>query len=356
MKKIKLFALVLAAATLFTACSSKPEGAVAKVNGDYITKEEFNSEFDLYRKMVYGQMSDDDLNQDSGNGKTLRSNLASQVTDTLIMDKLIKAEFDKEKLEISEEARQEAMDNLYEQSGGEENFKTQLETMGMTMEEMEAIVEKTLVQNAVKDNFVEKNKKNDEDVQAYFEENKESLITYDVAHILVEGEDEAKEIKKELDGGADFATIAKEKSMDTGSAQNGGDLGEITMQTNFVQPFLDAIKEMKAGEVSDPVESDYGYHIIQVKEVKDSLEDHEETIQSTLLAPEVNAYMQGLYEKADIEIYKPSLEESKEAPKEESEEAPENQETEQGDTAENEETSETEVEEETEASESEITE
>ena len=112
MKKIKLFALVLAAATLFTACSSKPEGAVAKVNGDYITKEEFNSEFDLYRKMVYGQMSDDDLNQDSGNGKTLRSNLASQVTDTLIMDKLIKAEFDKEKLEISEEARQEAMDNL----------------------------------------------------------------------------------------------------------------------------------------------------------------------------------------------------------------------------------------------------
>ena len=168
MKKTKLLAVILAVATLFTACSSRPEGAVAKVNGDYITKEEFNNEFELYRKMVYGQMSDEELNQDGGNGKTLRSNLASQVTDTLVMDKLVKAEFDKKKLEISEEDRKEAKDKLFEQAGGEENFKTQLETMGLTIEEMDAIIEKTLVQNAVRDNFIAENKKSEEEVNAYF--------------------------------------------------------------------------------------------------------------------------------------------------------------------------------------------
>ncbi len=355
MKKTKLLAVILAVATLFTACSSRPEGAVAKVNGDYITKEEFNNEFELYRKMVYGQMSDEELNQDGGNGKTLRNNLASQVTDTLVMDKLVKAEFDKKKLEISEEDRKEAKDKLFEQAGGEENFKTQLETMGLTIEEMDAIIEKTLVQNAVRDNFIAENKKSEEEVNAYFEENKDAFVTYDVSHILVENEDEAKEIKKELDGGADFATIAKEKSIDTGSAQNGGDLGEITMQTNFVQPFLDAVKNMKDGETSDPIESDYGYHIIHVKEVKDSVEDHEEAIQNTLLAPEVNAYMQDLYEKADIEIYKPSLEESKTTSKEETEEVSEDESKDAEKPADTETNEEIPVEE-TEASESEVTE
>lgn len=305
--KRKILAIFMVAAIMLTGCSSKPEGAVAKVNGDYITKEVFDKEFEIYRNMVYPQMTDEDLSQDAGNGKSLKAELAGQVVDTLVMDKIIKDEFDKLKLEIPQEEKDEAINTLIEQSGGEEAFNSQLEEMGLAREDMEAMVEKTLIQAKLRDNYIEDHKKTPEEIQAYFDNNKEVLVTYDVSHILVETEEEAKAIKKDLDGGADFAELAKEKSTDSGSAALGGELGEITMQTNFVQPFLDAVKEMKEGQVSDPVESEFGFHIIKVNSIKDDVADHEEAIQKMLLDADLNAYMQGLYESADIETYKPSM-------------------------------------------------
>jgi peptidyl-prolyl cis-trans isomerase C len=90
---------------------------------------------------------------------------------------------------------------------------------------------------------------------------------YNAAHILVETEDEANKIKEELAGGADFAEIAKAKSTDTGSGANGGDLGWFGLGM-MVKPFEDAVVAAKVGEVSGPVKSEFGYHLILVKETR----------------------------------------------------------------------------------------
>ena len=90
---------------------------------------------------------------------------------------------------------------------------------------------------------------------------------YNAVHILVATEDEAKAIKTELDGGADFAEIAKTKSTDTGSGANGGDLGWFGVGA-MVKPFEDAVIAAKVGEVTAPVQSDFGWHLIKVVETR----------------------------------------------------------------------------------------
>ncbi|HLZ04789.1 MAG TPA: peptidylprolyl isomerase [Bradyrhizobium sp.] len=83
-------------------------------------------------------------------------------------------------------------------------------------------------------------------------------------HILVETEEEAKEIKAELDKGADFAELAKKKSKDPG-ASDGGDLGFFTKE-QMVPEFSKVAFELKPGQISDPVKSQFGWHIIKVEE------------------------------------------------------------------------------------------
>jgi peptidyl-prolyl cis-trans isomerase C len=83
-------------------------------------------------------------------------------------------------------------------------------------------------------------------------------------HILVESEDEAKAILEQLKGGADFATVAKEKSKDPGAAE-GGDLGYFT-KDQMVPEFADVAFKMYPGQLSNPVKTQFGWHVIKVED------------------------------------------------------------------------------------------
>jgi peptidyl-prolyl cis-trans isomerase C len=83
-------------------------------------------------------------------------------------------------------------------------------------------------------------------------------------HILVPTEDEAKAIEAQLKGGADFATLAKEKSKDPGAA-DGGDLGYFT-KDQMVPEFAEAAFKLDKGQISEPVHSQFGWHIIKVED------------------------------------------------------------------------------------------
>jgi peptidyl-prolyl cis-trans isomerase C len=83
-------------------------------------------------------------------------------------------------------------------------------------------------------------------------------------HILVPTEDEAKAIEVELKKGADFATLAKEKSKDPGAA-DGGDLGYFT-RDQMVPEFSEAAFKLDKGQVSDPVKTQFGWHIIKLED------------------------------------------------------------------------------------------
>lgn len=109
----------------------------------------------------------------------------------------------------------------------------------------------------------------DEEIQAEYEElfaDAEPTTEFSAAHILVEDEEKAKELKKELDEGADFGTLAEENS--TGpSGPNKGDLGWFAPD-QMVPPFAEAVKAMEPGQVSDPVQTDFGWHIIKLNETR----------------------------------------------------------------------------------------
>jgi parvulin-like peptidyl-prolyl isomerase len=108
----------------------------------------------------------------------------------------------------------------------------------------------------------------DAKVKDYYNAHKAEFRSVKASHILVATEDEAKAVKKRLKKDRDFAAVAKEVSTDPSAKQNGGDLGFFT-KDQMVKPFADKAFAMKVNEISDPVKSEFGYHIIKVHEIKD---------------------------------------------------------------------------------------
>jgi peptidyl-prolyl cis-trans isomerase C len=117
---------------------------------------------------------------------------------------------------------------------------------------------------------VKKNPITDTQLQQQYEQFKGSMGTteYKVRHILVDKEDEAKAVIAELNKGGDFAKLAKDKSKDPGSKDNGGDL-DWGPAGRYVKPFADAVTSMsKGGTTATPVKTDFGYHVIRVDDVR----------------------------------------------------------------------------------------
>lgn len=109
----------------------------------------------------------------------------------------------------------------------------------------------------------------DQEVLAYFEANKDDLGTpaqNRVSHILVATEELANKIYGLLQAGGDFATLAKEYSLDTASTIDGGDIGYISDKEQLVPGFREAMNLLSIGQISTPVKTEYGYHIIKITE------------------------------------------------------------------------------------------
>lgn len=123
-------------------------------------------------------------------------------------------------------------------------------------------------------------------------------------HILVEGEEDAKKIAARLKGGEDFAKIAKEASKDPGSGAEGGDLGFFT-KDRMVPEFAEAAFAMKPGEISQPVKSQFGWHVIKVEERRmkplPTFDQVKDRIAQALAAKAQTDYLQGLRAAAKIE-------------------------------------------------------
>lgn len=165
-------------------------------------------------------------------------------------------------------------------------------------------------------------------MQAFMEQKAKSLVTdaqlheaYDAKvaaskgqdevkarHILVANEDEAKKLYDEIKKGADFEKLAKEKSADKGSGANGGELGWFT-KDKMVPEFAEAAFKLKKGEVSPPVKTEFGWHIIKVEDRRPvklpPFDEMKDSLRNELANKEVQDYVEGLLKKADIKYYGP---------------------------------------------------
>lgn len=145
----------------------------------------------------------------------------------------------------------------------------------------------------------------DEALQAAYDAtyaNAEPTKEFNASHILVETEDEAKAIVEELKGGADFAATAREKS--TGpSGPGGGSLGWFGAGA-MVPEFETAVAAMEAGDISDPVQTQFGWHVIKLNEVRNAeapaLEDVREELEQQVRSEAVTAAVDALVADADV--------------------------------------------------------
>jgi parvulin-like peptidyl-prolyl isomerase len=114
------------------------------------------------------------------------------------------------------------------------------------------------------------------------------------------------DIKKEIDNGADFAEMAKKYS-DCPSSEKGGDIGFFQRKGSMVEEFAKVAFSMKVGEVSDPIKTQFGYHIIKVtdrEEGKDvSYEDVSDMVDFVYMQIKTETLLEGLVEKAEIEVF-----------------------------------------------------
>lgn len=132
-----------------------------------------------------------------------------------------------------------------------------------------------------------------------------NLDEYRVKHILVKTEEEAKSIKDKLDKGADFSALAKEFSLDS-NKDSGGDLGYFS-KGQMVEPFEEATEKLKVGEISLPVKTDFGYHIIKLEDKRKakapSLDEMREQISESLSSQVIQEYIENLKAKNKVEFF-----------------------------------------------------
>lgn len=252
----------------------KNEEVVAKVDNVKITKDE------LYDLLV----------QEHG----------EQVLNSLIGEKVVQLEIEKQNIEIKEEDIQKEIDQLIEYYGGEERFNEALKYQGYTMDDMKKSIEINMQIKKLLESDIEVS---EEEIADFFEENKESLAQGEqvsARHILVETEEEAEDIRKKLLEGGDFAELAKEYSLDEGTKIVGGSLGYFSRGKN-VPSFDEAAFSLEKGEISEPVKTDFGYHIIQVEDKKEakaaSLEEHRDDIERMLMESKIPEAYHKWYEE-----------------------------------------------------------
>jgi foldase protein PrsA len=264
-------AMSAAAMLALSACNNGSEVVVETKAGN-ITKEE------LYNEM--------------------KERFGKDVLRDLVHEKVLS-----EKFKVTDEELNKEIENLKEMYGMQYDLAVQQngEEVIRNMVKLDLLRQKAAMEDM---------KVTDEELKEYYDEYKPKVKA---SHILVDDEKTAKEIKAKLEKGEDFAKLAKEYSKDTGSAQNGGDLGWFG-PGKMVEEFEKAAYALNKGEISEPVKTQFGYHIIKVtdKEEKKSFDEMKEQIEyevkkSKLDASKVQSKLDQLMKDANVEIKDKSL-------------------------------------------------
>ena len=265
MKKAML-ALAATSVIALSACGTSSSDKIVTSKAGDITKEEF-----------YDQMK-------TQAGKQVLNNMVMEkvlIKNYKVEDKDVDKKFDEMKKQYGDQ-----FDTLLKQQGiKEETIKTGVRAQLA----QEKAIEKTITDKELKENYKPEIK---------------------ASHILVKDEATAKKVKEELGQGKSFEELAKQYSEDTGSKEKGGDLGYFTAG-KMVKEFEDAAYKLKKDEVSEPVKSQFGYHIIKVTDIKEpekSFEQSKADIKKEIVQKKaqdgefMNDLMMKEIKKADVKV------------------------------------------------------
>lgn len=295
---IAILALVFNLDKLSVPKSIVSTGAAATVNGEEVSIEELDSRYGFFFFLAgypeeYKQM----ITKES-------------FLDTLINEKLLLQEAASQDITVTDKTVDESIDELIETSPlSREELEKRLEENGFSMDDLneyykkQIIITKLLNLTAFSGIAI-----TDSEIAEYYDENKEQYVAVEgqirARHILVETKDEAEEILDELLKGVDFATLAKSRSIGP-SAAAGGELGFFS-RGQMVPEFEEAAFALRINEISKPVKTEFGWHIIEREPNKIYLIEVRDSIKSFLLTEKqkqvIEDYLNELKDKADIVV------------------------------------------------------
>ena len=271
MKKWFFTLVALSALFIITACGSSD--TIIETKAGNITKD------DLYEEMkkYYGD----------------------RVIEQLVEKKLLE-----DKYKVSKDEIEEELENIKEEFNSDEEFELALTQQGYdNVDQLKEDIRFYLLrQKAATDGIEVTDKK----LEEFYNENKDKFIEVEARHILVKDEKKAKEIKEKLDNGAKFEDLVKEYSTDTATAANGGKVGKVTADSQMVPEFIEATLKLKEGEISEPVKSESGYHIIKAdKRTEKTLKNDRKAIEKRYLQEHAKPYdevREKLFKEAKIKV------------------------------------------------------
>lgn len=288
----KAFAMLLVtvmAASLFAGCSSKSDDMggedVIMVNDTALTKNYVDARIE----QIFQQNQLQSDNDYAGYYK-------AQIINGLVETELMVQDAKNKGIEVSDDDiasfKQDLIDQTY---GSEENFQSYLDEYNISDDMVNRMIEEKLYY----DQYLDKIKEDiTVDPETYYNENSDQFDVADqvkARHILVDDEDTAKDIIKQLDDGADFAELAKEYSTDTATAQDGGELGYFTAD-QMITEFSDAAFALEPGQYTEePVKTTYGYHIILCEDKKAAHHQTYDEVKDDLTEQLTNQQVQSKY-------------------------------------------------------------
>lgn len=267
MKKTVLIILTVCMLLQLVACSNN-SGTEFE-----ITLDEFNVVLEQFQEKYKQQVGEEAWETNLKDNKEFNESLEEIVLDNVILERVVLEEAAKANVTVTDETINSEIANIKTQYPKAEDYEKYLANIKMTEEELKADIKKQLtIQQFLKTKADEimKLEPTEKQLKDLYNKYKDAFKQVKASHILVETEEEAKKVKERLNNGEDFATIAKEVST-CPSAAEGGDLGYFSAN-QMVEEFSNAAFSMKVDEISEPVKSKFGYHIIKVTEIKDTFE------------------------------------------------------------------------------------
>ncbi len=270
MKKLMIVLAVLLGLSSLAACgNNSKDSAVVTTKGGKITQDQFYKEL----KAKYGD----------------------QVLQEMVYDKLLKKKYNVSQKEIDKK-----INEVKGQFPTDAAFKSALQQNNLTEKSFKQNVEQQLLLTKATTDGVTASTK---EMKDYFSKNKDKLIEVKASHILVKDKKTADAIEKKIKDGQDFATLAKKYSTDP-SKDKGGDLGWFH-KGDMVPEFEKKAFSMKVGDISDPVKSQYGYHIIKLTGKKDTFDELKPEIKDAVIKSKAKApqdVLQKLVKNSDVKI------------------------------------------------------
>lgn len=234
-KIVKAIVVSMALSGLLMGCSSTDP--VATVGDAKITEEELTDSL----VMQYG----------------------AEVLDILISNKIVELEAEKAKISVTDGEIEEEYKTYIDYYGNEETLTKTLESYGMSADKFRDELQSSILTEKVLASTI---KITDNELEMFFEENKANYATVEqveASHIAVEDEATANKVVEHLNAGEEFAELAAQYSTDSSSSENGGELGRFGRGA-MEREFEDVAFGLEVGEISKPVKTEEGFHIIKV--------------------------------------------------------------------------------------------